>query len=115
MNMHRGLIKLALVAGGALSAALTCAADPAPEIPKTRLELWLSAGSVEPAGGVVTRLDDLRGNGNNARRDPPAAALDANPALAKDPSAANPSCASPAPTSPLPSTNSPTSAPPSGW
>ena len=90
MNMHRGLIKLALVAGGALSAALTHAADPAPEIPKTRLELWLPAGSVEPAGVVVTRLDDLRGNGNNARRDPPAAAPDANPALAKDPVSGQP-------------------------
>jgi hypothetical protein len=65
-----------------VSAALTALGGPVP-IPSAGLQLWLSASQVEQTNGVVTLINDLSGQGNDARRDPPTAMPETNPAVAK--------------------------------
>jgi hypothetical protein len=59
------------------------AADAPVDFPKAGLELWLSAGQVEQAGGTITLIKDLSGNGNDAQREPATAAPVDNPAIVK--------------------------------
>jgi hypothetical protein len=67
------------------------AGAPAPgDFPKTGLELWLSAGQVEQADGVITLITDLSGSDNHAKRTPATAAPPTNPALAKDAASGQP-------------------------
>ncbi|HEV2619763.1 MAG TPA: hypothetical protein VGU23_07480, partial [Acidobacteriaceae bacterium] len=42
--------------------------QPAPAIPQAGLQLWFSADHVKPAGGRITVIPDLSGNGNDATR-----------------------------------------------
>lgn len=85
--------KLAILALGMTAALGACFADAAQiidHVPKNGLQLWLSAGKVEQANGMIALIKDLSGNANDARRDPPTAIPAANPALTKDAASGQP-------------------------
>ncbi len=90
--MKAALPKSALAAiSAALALNAYSAGAPAPgDFPKTGLELWLSAGQVEQADGVITLIKDLSGSGNDAKRTPATAAPATNPALAQDAASGQP-------------------------
>jgi hypothetical protein len=80
----------AVSAALALNAYAAGAAPAAADFPKTGLELWLSAGQVEQAGGAVTVIKDLSGSDNSAKRDAPAATPAANPSITADAASGQP-------------------------
>ena len=90
--MKNAFLKPALaVLSAAVAFNAYSAGAPAPgDFPKAGLELWLSAGQVEQADGVITVIKDLSGAGNDARRNAPATTPANNPAVAKDAASGQP-------------------------
>jgi len=90
--MKNAFLKPALAAVCAAFAvnAYSAGAPAAGDFPKAGLELWLSAGQVEQADGVITAIKDLSGSGNDAKRNAPAATPAGNPAVAKDAASGQP-------------------------
>ena len=84
--MKHAFLKPALAAVSAALAlnAYSAGAPAAGDFPKDGLELWLSAGQVEQADGVITLIKDLSGGGNDAKRTPANATPAANPSITKD-------------------------------
>jgi hypothetical protein len=92
MNRICVLLTLAMLAVGAGLVLNACSStpdftEPLPllnSVPRTGLELWVSGGKVEQNNGMITAIDDISGNVNDARRDPATSRPATNPSLVRD-------------------------------